>query len=374
MAIKDARSVIRQWSIYEPSDFLWNMSAGTAGVAPIAVHYDVSAPEGSLLSDLYGLSKRVIVDRYPDYHHAKKSGTFKNLTNTEKIQISPDFIKDLHLCSEATGEIWGQLNLGEPSEREIANTFWLMIRDKFNVLERYARLCKTLPVITLSQPEKRTYDAEATSAKRARFSISDCLSDTPWRRATHSKNCDICRVCGYYIHFKNVVTLSCCGKKAHRNCVLNQRSGLPLSDNNCRNLSSYKKRCGRLDDPTVKFSRPPALTVDQRRRGREERFKEQLVCAVCDKQIKSDDPGLLRSHLVNECVEIPFERNTGTDKFKLSRRLAALSSIYRINDGVRVRHRIVTLSVPQTDGIVLSPDDELSVGSGGRHNQVSTIN
>ena len=26
MAIKDARSVIRQWSIYEPSDFLWNMS------------------------------------------------------------------------------------------------------------------------------------------------------------------------------------------------------------------------------------------------------------------------------------------------------------------------------------------------------------
>jgi hypothetical protein len=183
------------------------------------------------------------------------------------LQISPYYIKDLHLCSEATGEIWKQLSLGEPSEREIANTFWLLIRDKFNVLERYARLCKTVPVITLSQPEKRTYDAEATSAKRARFSISDFLSDTPWRRATHSKNCDICRVCGYYIHFKNVVTLPCCGKKAHRNCVLNQRSGLPLIDSTCRNLSSYKKRCGRLDDPTVKFSIPPALTVDQRRRG-----------------------------------------------------------------------------------------------------------
>lgn len=98
------------------------------------------------------------------------------------------------------------------------------------------------------------------------------------------------------------------------------------------------------------------------------------MCAVCDRQIESDDPELLRSHLVNDCVDIPFERNTGNDKFKLSRRLAALSSIYRINDGVRVRQRIATLSVPQTDGIVLSLDNELSVGSGGRHNQTSIIN
>jgi len=127
-----------------------------------------------------------------------------------------------------------------------------------------------------------------------------------------------------------------------------------------------------LDDSSVKFSRPPTLTVEQRRREREARFKDQLVCAVCNTQIPSDDPELLRNHLVSDCVTIPFERHNGDNKYKLSRRLAALSSIYRINDGVRVRQRIATLSDPSNDGIVLSLDGVLSEGSGGSHNQLPT--
>ena len=58
-------------------------------------------------------------------------------------------MKDLHISDDATQEIWELMNLGQPSSRETANTFWLMVRDKFNVFERYARLCKTLPVIAL---------------------------------------------------------------------------------------------------------------------------------------------------------------------------------------------------------------------------------
>ena len=72
---------------------------------------------------------------------------------------------------------------------------------------------------------------------------------------------------------------------------------------------------------------------------------------------------------MSDCVTIPFERHTTNNKYKLSRRLAALSSIYRINDGVRVRQRVVSLSVPSNDGILLSLDGVLSEGSGGRHNQ-----
>ena len=207
MAIKDARALIRQWSLYEPSDFLWSMSAGAPGVEPIEVHHGVVDPEGTLLSDLYSLSKRVIVDRYPEYHRAKKSDTFKNLTRFEKTHISPDYIKDLRVSNEATHDIWEQMGLDKPIDRECANTFWLMIRDKFNVLERYARLCKTLPVATLSQQEKRTGDTAQAPAKKTRFSISDCSSGTPWRRATHSKDLDICRICGYYINFNNNVIL-----------------------------------------------------------------------------------------------------------------------------------------------------------------------
>jgi hypothetical protein len=367
MAIKDARSMIRQWSLYEPSKFLWSVTEGTAGLSPVEVHHGVIAPEGSLLSDLYALAKRDIVVRYPLYHQAKKAETFNGLSRLEKIHISPDYIKDLHVAGEASQDIWEQMGLNEPTNREIANTFWLMIRDKFNVLERYARLCKTLPVVNLSQSEKRVYNADTQPAKRARFSISDCSSPTPWRRATHSRNNDICRVCGYYIMFKNNLTLSRCGKKAHRNCILNQRPAVSLNDYGCRDLSSYKKRCGRLDDPSVKFSRPPTLTVDQRRAERESRFKDQLVCAVCDKQIESDNPVLLRNHLVSECVTVPSDCHTGNNRYRLSRRLAALSSIYRINDGVRVRHRVAALSVPSSSGIVLSLDGVLSEGSGGRH-------
>ena len=125
-----------------------------------------------------------------------------------------------------------------------------------------------------------------------------------------------------------------------------------------------------LNDPTVKFSRPVTLTNDQRRAERELRFKEQLVCAVCTKQIESDNPELLRNHLVRECVTVPFDCHTGNNIYKLSRRLAALSSIYRINDGVRIRHHVATMSVPSSNGVVLSLDGVLSEGSGERHPQI----
>ena len=46
--------------------------------------------------------------------------------------------------------------------------------------------------------------------------------------------------------------------------------------------------------------------------------------------------------------------------YEVSRRVAALSSIYKINDGVRIRQRLTSVSQYQTG-------EELSEGSGGSH-------
>ena len=370
MAIKDARSLIKQWSIYEPDAFQWYIPHQPLGQDPWPeVHFAVNteyAPEGTLLSDLYQLSKRDIVERYPHYHHCKSTGSFDKLSWMEQLEISPDYVKDLHVCKIATNDTWEQLGLTEPSSREIANTFWLLIRDKFNVLERYARLCKRLPVVSLSVQEKRTHESDDPPPKKPRLTISDCSSGIPWRRAAQSKDLDKCRVCGYYIEFRNAISLGCCDKKAHRNCVLNQPE---IADNyrdaRCRDLSNFMKRGGRFADPNVVFSKPPTLNREQVRARNIENLREELFCAVCRRQIESDDPVRLRNHLIMDCVTVPADSANRESKFEMSRRLAALSAIYKINNGVRIFERIAPVEEPPDGGM-------LPNGSGGRHNPFPT--
>ena len=64
---------------------------------------------------------------------------------------------------------------------------------------------------------------------------------------------------------------------------------------------------------------------------------------------------------------MPAAPSLNNDKYEMSRRLAALSSIYRVNDGVRVRHRLVPCEHPPEPP---DPPDRvmLSEGSGGGHN------
>ena len=235
------------------------------------------------------------------------------------------------------------------------------------MLERYPRLCQNLSVPTLSRQEKRPSDVEISAPKKIRFSISDCSSETPWRRATHSKELDICRACGYYIEFKNSIKMSCCDLKVHRNCVRNQPSACENSSYRCRDLTAYMKRGGRAIDANVTFTKPLSLTTDQVRARRVLNLKDKLICAVCERQIESADPVLLRNHLMRECVSVPAAPSLNNDKYEMSRRLAALSSIYRVNDGVRIRQRLVPCEHPPEPP---DPPDRvlLSEGSGGGHN------
>ena len=118
MAIKDSRSLVKQWSLYDPSKFLWHIPFKPLGQEWVETHYDVNVPENSLLDEVYSLSKREITERYPAYHHKKHTGSFHKLTRAGQIEISPDYIKDMHDAEEATSEIWDRMNLGVPSRRK----------------------------------------------------------------------------------------------------------------------------------------------------------------------------------------------------------------------------------------------------------------
>ena len=73
----------------------------------------------------------------------------------------------------------------------------------------------------------------------------------------------------------------------------------------------------------------------------------------------------LRNHLIVECVTVPADSANRESKFEMSRRLAALSAIYKINNGVRILERIAPVEEPPDGGMLPS-------GSGGRHNLFPT--
>ena len=110
------------------------------------------------------------------------------------------------------------------------------------------------------------------------------------------------------------------------------------------------KRGGRFADPNVVFSKPPTLNREQVRARNIENLREELFCAVCRRQIESDDPVRLRNHLIMDCVTVPADSANRESKFEMSRRLAALSAIYKINNGVRILERIAPVEEPHSTG------------------------
>ena len=121
------------------------------------------------------------------------------------------------------------------------------------------------------------------------------------------------------------------------------------------------KRGGRVTDSTVVFTKPATLNKEQVRAKRVLSLKDRLICAVCEKPIKTDDPVLLRNHLTRECRSVPIDPSLSNNMTAHALRLAAISSIYRVNDGVRVRQRLLPEEIPPDGG-------RLSQGSGELHN------
>ena len=60
--------------------------------------------------------------------------------------IKPEWMQCIDLARSQTEKVHLDLGLSPPSETDFMNTFWLMARDRFKVLERYHRVCKRLDV------------------------------------------------------------------------------------------------------------------------------------------------------------------------------------------------------------------------------------
>ena len=228
MAIKDARSMIRQWFLFDSSRFKSRLAPegpcpnGTVAVVRDKVRIlieSISGDTSTLLGDLFSLATSELDRPYAEYHRRKDQGTLVDLSTEELDEIKPEWMQSIDLARSQTKKLRKELNLSSPSETDVMNTFWLMAKGRFKVLERYHRVVKHLeftPVpparthgVCRQHPENTEHesDLDQSDSKRLKIEHLSCLSKTPFRRL-RSKPKLICWICGYGITQINVLSLS----------------------------------------------------------------------------------------------------------------------------------------------------------------------
>ena len=125
----------------------------------------------TLLGDLFKLATSDLERPYAEYHRAKQQGTLKDMTSEDVDFIKPEWMQCIDLARFETEKLHADLGLSPASETDFMNTFWLMARDRFKVLERYHRVCKRLAVTPV--PPVRTH-----GVRRKRHDHNDGVDDT----------------------------------------------------------------------------------------------------------------------------------------------------------------------------------------------------
>jgi len=351
MAVKDARNMIRQWFIYDSSRFVAvPRNSGVPIANSVDVHiagfiFDITGISEidnafggakTLISDLFKLSIEKSNDFYPGYRSAKKSGSLTQMDDSSLQSILPEWQRDYKSATDETRKLYKQLGKKDPDDRSIMNTFWLMCRDRFKVLERYHRVVKHLERTPVPQRfstvEKRTSDGPKTPvAKRQRHFVIECKSSAPLRRAKLIEGKMTCWICGYSIKQKKLIEFECCdtGKVSHNLCWKNQSDGnTPIM---CCNVKHYYKSGSRIPDKNVVFNREPVKSLKMSK-PRIDKMRDEMYCSSCDKMVDLNDPSE-KDHLKYTCPGIPstplkpdFSRN------QLARRMAALGARKKLHN------------------------------------------
>ena len=258
LAVKNARNLIRQWGIYDPSRFTWSEDGNElTGVA------DQCDPK--LLNEAFELSCEDINDWYPAHSHAKADPL--RLGGLDK-NLFPEFSQTWDAAVLKVGKIFCQFG-AKPSTQDFVNCYVLMCRELFKVNEPYHRSSKRLePSGRVSLFRKRPRPSENDEARPAkkskrgnapplltsRFPVTvraplpvvttpvrtfvsrnwdggklSCVVKAPLRRG---RRIFTCRICGYAvpcIKDKNVVKFSCCGKICHKECWIKATAD-PVND------------------------------------------------------------------------------------------------------------------------------------------------
>ena len=278
LAVLSARRLLTQWSEFEPDKF---DGSGDEIVG-------VRARDGTLLSDLYNLSKETVNDWYPEYHKEKRKPPHKRKHNAEDI---PEWKRVWSETGAATRFVFKTHAVRECGSHDKMNTFWLENRRRFRVLEKHDRAMKRLDIemkkackrsanVTrtgettpappskrsrketpiLSRQQKRQNDDFESKAKKQKFDFLSCSSAMPIRPGRTSPNA--CWICGYrVVAKKDRRNFGCCKRFSHNACWKRQfllRAECPLTKGaKCCQVSNYLKKDRFTVDSGVKTVKTP---------------------------------------------------------------------------------------------------------------------
>ena len=134
MAIRSAGRLLTQWVEFESSLFTENADGKVCAT---------SAPLGSLASDLVELSNQEVRDWYPQYHKLKTASSKEKRTEIPP-ECRPEWQQQWSGATRDTETVFARHGAQKPRQLDIMNSYWLMSRYKFRVMEKLDRVKKRL--------------------------------------------------------------------------------------------------------------------------------------------------------------------------------------------------------------------------------------
>ena len=302
MATRSAGRLLAQWVEFESSLFTEDSDGKVCAT---------SAPLGSLASDLVKLSNQKVNDWYPHYHKLKSASSKEKRTEIPP-ECRPEWQQQWSGATRDTKTVFARHGEQNPRQLDIMNSYWLMSRYKFRVMEKLDRVKKRLDCC-LSRPEKRSradFPAEKRrrvearvpmtnptlsraakrhsentimSSKRPRVAQNDtplfgCDSKAPVRRGITAKR--QCWICGYKISGKTGTTYSCCSRESHKDCWNEQRNPTlrkRFKKPTCCEVNFYLLKDRMTPDYDAKVE---TLVID---------VTEGLHCGLCNTPLQDDE-------------------------------------------------------------------------------------
>ena len=233
LAIKNAKHILRQWAIYEPGRFVFDQEGKLTGLS--------DEFETGLLADMFKLSREPVNDWYPDFNK-KKDDPLSLAGLARKDREAFPLYKRYYFGAVCANKVIFDDSV-IPTQVENINTYILMCRNYFKVLEESHRRLKRLGIHGKIGyvAKKRPREAGNDNANAKRTRMGDCLRCSDPMPARAGKKKVPCRVCGYAITARaRFVQLDCCSSRVHTVCFI-ASSGLRAQD-----LDAVEKVCSRL--------------------------------------------------------------------------------------------------------------------------------
>ena len=258
------------------------------------------------------------------------------------------------------------------------NSYWLMSRYKFRVLEKLDRVKKRLDLrvsqpakrgqadlppaknrradhrastnkVPISQPVKRRATQPAPDAKRIRANTNEealfeCGSRPPIRRGVKPKR--QCWICGYKISGKSGTVYSCCTRESHRDCWDEQHNPTTrhrFKRAKCSEVKFYLLKDRMTPDHNAKVEK---LVVD---------ISKDLHCGICNDTLEecASDTVVLKdrkkNHYLMACKGVPgMVLSENFTQRELSERIAAIGLCMKLGAVDRIT-KSFTLDVSSSD-------------------------